>query len=274
MLGMKMLQPDSEIKIWERIAERSKLTAEFIFRLDGRRLVSKKDLRRIWDCTEDTIKSYSRKGMPQVNISDLVAEGVARAQRIDPKYVWVLPNFAAYDLAEVNAWRDANISKKLGSGAARARKLIEEPLPPEDSITDAAEPTPEVAKGNYALREVIAKTLQAEEAATLARLKRQALEGSLVEADDLDKAMAEQAILHKTDKINDEKVLPTLLAGKDANEIAILLHEHNQERLTHFDRIINKEFKAPETLYNVVEAVLAKLSQGVSPDQIIKAINA
>jgi hypothetical protein len=126
----------------------------------------------------------------------------------------------------------------------------------------------------YALREIIAKTISAEERATMDTLKRKALDGQLVEAEDLDKAMAEQAILHKTDKINDEKVLPTLLEMKSAGDIASILYEHNQERLAHFDKIINKEFTCTETLYDIIEVVLTRLSLGESPKEIVEATNA
>lgn len=267
---MKLIQPDSEIKLWEKLTELSKLTAEIIIRNDGRRLVSRRDLRRIWNCTDEAIKGYVRKGMPSVDLVALTANGVERAKKLDPKYEFVQPQLGVYDLAEVNAWKDANVEVK-NSPKRLATQAME--VFPEDGDTDSDEETNPSLKG-YALREIIAKTISAEEDATTKTLKRKALEGQLVEAEDLDKAMAEQAILHKTDKINDEKVLPTLLEMKPASEIAAILYEHNQERLTHFDKIINKEFTCTETLYDIIEVVLTRMSLGESPKEIVEAINA
>lgn len=267
---MKLIQPDSEIKLWEKVSELSKLTMELIIRNDGRRYVSRRDLRRIWGCTDEAIKGYVRKGMPQVDLIALTAEGVERAKKLNPKYELSLPKMAIYDLAEVNAWKDNNVEIKMSTKRLRdATAEVHE----EDRLTDSDEENNPSLKG-YALREIIAKTEQAEEQAKISTLKRKALEGQLVEAEDLDKAMAEQAILHKTDKTNDEKVLPTLLEMKPAGEIAAILYEHNQERLAHFDKIINKEFSCPETIYDIIEVVLTRMSLGESPKDIIEAINA
>lgn len=268
---MKLIQPEQEIKLWDKLSTLSKLTLEIIVRNDsGRRYVTRRDLRRIWGCTDEAIKGYIRKGMPQVDVEALTAEGVARAKKIDPKFEFSLPMLSVYDLAEVNAWKDNNVQAK--KSPTRLRDMAAE-VHEEDRDTDSDEETNPSLKG-YALREIIAKTEQAEEQAKISALKRKALEGSLVEAEDLDKAMAEQAVLHKTDKINDEKVLPTLLEMKSAGEIATILYEHNQERLAHFDKIINKEFDCPETLYDVIGVVMNLINLGASPKDIIEAINA
>lgn len=275
ILVMKTVQTNIDAPLWEKITAYSKVQAEMIFRLDGRRLVSRRDLRRIWDCSDETIKKYTKLGMPKVNIEQLLHEGFERARLLRPGEELLVPQQAIYDLATVNAWRDENIAENNGRGAEKKRKALlanTPPPPPEDVESD--NPNSKVGDANYALREMIAKTTSAEEQATILTLKRKNLEGQLVEAEDLDKAMAEQAILHKTDKINDEKVLPTLLEMKSASEISKILYEHNQERLSHFDKIINKEFSCPETLYNVIEAVLAKMRLGCSPKEIVEAINA
>lgn len=253
----------------------SKVQGEVIYRLDGRRLVTRRDLRRIWDCSDETIKKYTKLGMPKVNLEELLHEGFERSRLLKPNEELLVPQQAIYDLANVNAWRDENIDANNGRAAEKKRKalLANAPTPADE---DLESDTPKLDNGekSYALREMIAKTTSAEEQATILTLKRKNLEGQLVEAEDLDKAMAEQAILHKTDKINDEKVLPTLLEMKPASEISKILYQHNQERLAHFDKIINKEFTCEETLYDIIEAVLAKMSLGGSPKEIVEAINA
>lgn len=240
---------------------------ELIVRHEGRRLVTRRDLRRIWGVADDAIKSYASKGLPKVDLDALVSDGVLKRRKTDPNFKFTQLKVAIYDLAEVNAWRDNNVDMKRSPRRLSAQNTQE--LPTEDTESDATAPV-----SSYALREMIAKTNSAEEQATILTLKRKNLEGSLVESDDLDKAMAEQAVLHKTDKLNDEKVLPTLLEGKTSSEISDILQEHNQERLDHFDRLINKEFKDSKTLYDIIEIALTKLEQGVSPSDIIKAIDA
>lgn len=267
---MKILQPDSEITLWEKLTSLSRITAEMVFKLDGRRLVTRRDLRRIWQCEDASIKDYAKKGLPQVDLIALTAEGVERAKKLDPKFTLTLPNFAVYDLAEVNEWRDNNVDVKKSSN--RLQKIMSKPHSQREENIDEPKTEPDSSAG-YAVREMIAKTVQAEQQAAILTLKHEALKGSLVDAEDLDRAMAEQAIMHKTDKINDEKVLPTLLENKTASEIAEILHEHNQERLSHYDRLINKEFKQKETLYDVLEAVLLHLSKGANPSEIILVLD-
>ena len=85
--------------------------------------------------------------------------------------------------------------------------------------------------------------------------------------------MSELAVVHKTDKIHDENLLPILLENKNAGEIRSLLQEHNFERLEMLDKIVNKEFKSAETMYDIIEAVLQNLKSGTEPESIIKRIN-
>lgn len=250
---MHWIHTDREINEWEELTKGQAATCELVIKVDGRRLVTRRDLRRIWDISPDTVEKYDKMGMPRHALSK--------------------PRMTVYNLEQANAWKTENLSPNLGWAAKRNReRAIEGTLDPVDTVSDPAE---EPRKDQYALREIIAKTEKSEEDLKLARIKRLQLEESLVPADDLDKAMAEQAILHKTEKINDEKVLPTLLANKEAHEIAELLYGHNVDRLANLDRLVNKVFKDTQySLYEVVEATLERMQSGVSPESIIGAINA
>jgi len=108
--------------------------------------------------------------------------------------------------------------------------------------------------------------------AELAEIKYLEAQGLLVNADDLDKAMAEQAVLHIADKTNDEKVLPVVLENKQAQDIANILHEHNQERIAMLHKIFNKSFKSNETINDILVEIFDNLSDGISPTEIINKI--
>lgn len=272
---MKLLQPDSEISLWEKVTEFSTAQAELIIRLDGRRLVSRRDLRRIWDCSDVTLKKYASLGMPKVDLDLVLYEGFARAKKLNPNFEAITPNLSVYDLSIVNAWRDQNIDDNNGRAAEKKRKALSAPSSetlPEDLEND--NPQKPTDDKNYALREMIAKTTSAEEDAKTKTLKRQLLEGRLIPADELDKAMAEQAMLHKSDKLHDENALPAMLENKSASEIKELIYQHNLKRLSRLDELINKELDSKVALYDVIEATLVKLTEGVSLDEILGAINA
>jgi response regulator RpfG family c-di-GMP phosphodiesterase len=126
----------------------------------------------------------------------------------------------------------------------------------------------------YALREIIAKTNTAEEQAKIYALKRKSLEGGLVPAGELDRAMAEQALLHKSDKLHDESTLPQLLEGKSISEIRDIMRTHHTKRLNRLDELINKQYNSKLSLHDLVEAISTKLTAGATLENILRAINA
>lgn len=238
---MRKIQTESEIRAWEKIAETEKrLEVSYSYFLDGKRLVSRRELCSLWEVTEEAIRAYHRRGFKKHELS--------------------LPKLAIYDLEESEAWRMANVQVNGGNALMKRRAQNTSAEEHEEHIDHISFDEADRRKKIVDLKAAQVKLAEAE--------------GRLVDADDLDKAMAEQAIMHRTDKTNDEKVLPILLEGKTASEISQLLHSHNQERLSFYDQIINKEFSCKETLYDVVEAVLASLSEGIDPATLVGKINA
>jgi len=241
---MKTIQPDVELKNWEKLAATNKgMVLDVQVLLNDRRLVSRRDLRRVWNCSDETLKGYAKRGLPKHELSST--------------------NFSVYDLRSSDEWRTANVDPKAGGALRKSRQEFDPES--EDSEVDV-----DIEKISYDEADRRKKITDLK----LSMLKVSEAEGKLVPADDLDKAMAEQAIMHKTDKLNDEKVLPLLLENKSASEIATLLYEHHQERLAQYDKLINLEFSSPITLYDIVATVLNVLAEGRTPDEIVEAVYA
>lgn len=139
-----------------------------------------------------------------------------------------------------------------------------------DSLTDKQ--LAKIIENNAYLRKIVGDADKSVEEAARSKLKRQNEEGELVDADDLDKAMAELAVMHKTDRTNDEKILPILLEQKTSQEISALLYEHNKDRLDLLSKIIKKEFDCEETLYDIIEEVLLLQEKGFSDKDIINKL--
>lgn len=78
--------------------------------------------------------------------------------------------------------------------------------------------------------------------------------------------------MHRTDKTNDEKILPIILENKSSSEISEILHEHNQERLEMYDKAIGRHFECEESVYEVTNMAIEKIAEGTSPKDIVEAI--
>ena len=216
-----------------------KIKIEEKYLLDNREIVSSKYLQQIWGVTDKTIRNYLTQGMPY-----LTQESSSR--------------FKIFDLIECIAWRmeTINLSK---SNVSKLQQKESESETTENEVSEANR------------RKIIADARKAEADASSAELKFKNLNGELISIDDIDKAMAEQAVLHKTDLLNAEKVLPIVLENKSKAEIANVLKTNNQKRLDELDKLIKKEFKCEETLYEIIEAVIDNL-QTKEPDEIINKI--
>ena len=250
---MKKLQPDSEIKLWEKIAEHCDVVAEIIVRVEGRRLVSRRDLRRIWACTDEAIKGYVKKGMPKSELS--------------------VPSMAIYDLATVNAWREANVDSKRGMAAAKLRREKEEGLAPpssEDAESDLTTGGKSLSK--YAIDEAIADSERAVENALITKLKRQMMEGSLIDSETLDITLAEQAVIYTTHYVNDKKLLPIQLEQKSRGEIRQFLDQHYSNRMSDLRLLIDKVYECDESLHEVIQAILEAFIRGETPVKLIEVI--
>ena len=212
------------------------------------KVVTKKELAEALGIKLRQIANYVKDGMP------IHSTGARNAQ--------------LFDIGQCKKWRLKNIDKTMAIKTELKRKSEEE----NDQREKEYEGDEESQK-NDLLRKLRADADDAELKVKLNEIKLAEAEGRLVDADDLDKAMSEQAIIHKTDKTNDEKILPILLENRSSGEIAEILHEHNQERLNGLDKLINKVFDSEETLHEVIEEVLRRLKDGVEPSTLIKRIN-
>ena len=210
--------------------------------IDGKWVASKKEFAKICGVGLRTVERYLSAGMPTHPAS--------------------LEKFIVIDVEQGLEFRNRNI-KKSKANNVKVKEIAVDTV--DDNIDDIVDDT---IIPDYSKSEAKEKHFKAE----LAELKYLEEKGLLVKADDLDKAMAEQAVMHLTDKTNDEKVLPVMLEMKTSQEITTLLHEHNQDRLAMLDKIVNKEFKCNKTFYEVSEAVLQELKKGTKPDEVIKRI--
>jgi len=240
----KNIEDVKELHKWKKI-EDTGVKLELKRFVDGREVVSKTELIKLLKTSAKTVQRYISKNMP-------VHEKSIRA-------------FQFFDIKEVMAWRDKSVDKVMSSKTAKPTDMdVEE----DTELDEDGNPV----KLNDMLRKLKADADKAELGVKLDTLKLAEAEGRVVDASDLDRAMSELAIVHKTDKIHDENLLPILLENKDAGEIKKLLQEHNFERLDMLDKIVNKEFKSVETMYDVVEAVLQQLKDGIEPESLVKRL--
>ncbi len=215
---------------------KNKIKIEEKYLLNNREVVSSKYLQQLWGVTDKTIRNYIQQGMPY-----LEEQSSSR--------------FKIFDLIECITWRMETINMSK-SNVSKAQQKESEQETSED----------EVAKANK--RKIIADAKKAEADATSAEVKLKKLTDELISVEDIDKAMAEQAVLHKTDLLNAEKILPIILENKEKAEIANILRDNNQQRLDDLDRLIKKEFKCEETLYEIIDEVIKQL-QNKEPNEII-----
>ncbi len=215
-----------------------KIKIEEKYLVDNREVVSSKYLQQIWGVTDKTIRNYITQGMP------FLEESSSR--------------FKIFDLIECVTWRMETINLAK-SNVSKVQQKESEKESTESEVFEANR------------QKILADAKKAMFDADSAEIKYKTLKGELISIEDIDKAMAEQAVLHKTDLLNGEKVLPIMLENKDKAEIANILKENNQQRLDDLDKLINKEFKCEETLYEVVQEVIEQLHTK-EPDELINKI--
>ena len=213
------------------------------------RIVQKKELADVLEVKIRQIGNYIKRGMP---ISSTGKRGVQN-----------------FETEICKNWKVKNIDKVMSTKT----KLYKQSKSTEIEIEIDEKNTDEDEEVKCDLeRKLKADADSAVIKVKLDNLKLAEAEGRVVDANDLDKSMSELAIVHKTDKINDENVLPILLANKTASEIKKQLQKFNTKRLEELDKLINREFKSVETLYDIVEVVLCQLKEGIEPESLIKRI--
>lgn len=203
--------------------------------------VPKKELAEALGVKIRQVGNYVRDGMPIHSV------GARNAQ--------------LFDIKACQLWRSKNIDKSMAVKTINIKPSV---IDYEETLAEE-----EIRQRSDLSRKYTADAENAEINVELNKLKLEKERGIVVNADDLDKAMAEQAVIHKTDKTNDEKILPILLQNKTSAEIAILIHEHQQERLIMLDKLISKQFTSHSSLFDIIEQVLELLSCDVEPDEII-----
>lgn len=231
-----------ELPKWKKIEEAgAQLTLKRF--IGDREVISKSEL-----ITEDRLDVSAKT----------VQRNVAKGMPVHPCSI---KQFQVFDWIEVLAWVDGTVDKIMSAKTKKPKSSETEVDIDDDSVRTDME------------RKTKADADDSELKVKLNEIKLAEAEGRVVDADDLDRSMSELAIVHKTDKIHDENLLPILLENKDAGEIKKLLQEHNFERLEMLDKIVNKEFKSEETMYDIVEVMLQKLKEGVEPESLIKRLN-
>jgi phage terminase Nu1 subunit (DNA packaging protein) len=214
-----------------------KIHTEEKYLIDSREVVSSNYLQQIWGVTDKTIRNYISQGMPVSKFSS--------------------SRFKIFDLIECISWRMATIDMSKSNVSKVQQKESQEET--QESI---------VFEANR--RKIIADADKAEAEAKISQMKEKNMAGELISIEDIDKAMAEQAVLHKTDIVNSEKIFPNLLENLEKSEIVKILKDQNQQRLESLDALIKKEFKCEETLYEVIIEVLEKLKEEEPIDIINK----
>jgi len=216
-----------------------------VYFADGRLLVPRIFVQEDMGVTSRSIMNWEKQGLESSPLS--------------------LPKLKLYDWKQLRQWHKENIDQKQSARSKTKNVEIDEDALDEDN--------PFAHLDLDKVPKVEAERRKEIEAVKKLMMQNDELEGKLVSVDDLDKAMAEQAAIHISDKTNDEKTLPTLLANKSKEEISNLLYKHNQDKIETLGRIVAKEFDCDETLYDVIFEVLGKFDAGISPKEIIKAIN-
>ena len=224
----------------------AKLKSIESFLVDSSLLVTVDFLMAYFNVSQRQITNYVKSGLPKIDSRNDGRGGIG-----------------LYDINKCIEWRldNLNKSKQASTEKAKARQ--------EERQKQNAPPSEDIRDMSFEEAERLKKIVDFQ----IAEVKLAEVEGRLVDANDLDRAMSELAIMHKTDKTNDQDVLTVLLENKSSAEIRELLYSHNEERLEMLDSIINKEFKSKETLYEIVESILNKLSDGVEPSKIISKVN-
>lgn len=230
-----------EKKRWDDFRKKNpkiKIEVEEKYLLNSREIVTAKYLQKLWGVSDRTIRTYVNDGMP------LLKESSHR--------------FKIFDLIECISWRMTQIDLTKSNVSKQQEEESEvESLASRAAIANLTE---QIDKAEIASEEKLIKIM-----------KRKELEGSLISVDDVDKVSAEQAVLHKTDIMNAEKILPTILENLDKGEVAEALREHNQKRLDDLDELIQKEFDCDETLYEIVIEAINALQEN-NPQEIIEKI--
>lgn len=195
-----------------------------VIEVNGKKLYGRKQIAEILDLSDRRVREYSEAGLPKSDYS--------------------LKSYTLYDLREVVDWVLLNIKTSISK-----RKKE------RDADFDDTEVDPDA--NDWRGRKEKADAEKTEEQAKIERLKRQQLEGSLVDKDDIDKAMTETGAVYLSDYRDDLKLLPVALANKSADEIAKFLDKHYESRVQNMWRLANTSIQIEEiTIFDKLKEFL------------------
>lgn len=149
-----------------------------------------------------------------------------------------LKNLNLYNLVDVLKWHNDTIVGKSTIFKADGEVNREANLPLDEVSSDEAD-----------------RRKKIEEVKKMLKINAE-LSGSLVKAEDLDRGMAEQAVIHKGQYMDDLVQLPSILEKRSKGEIANFLEQHYQKRMQNISTFIHKTFDIPDHFYTEINKIL------------------
>ena len=152
-----------------------------------------------------------------------------------------------YDLHDTIKWHDTSISKRHSANAK-----MEKPK-------DDGAPLPAIDPNNVDLSTASIETLERLakiEDVHKKRLQNAKERGEVIPAEDTDRAMAEQAVIHMTHYADDLDTLPAALANKSESYIANFLSGQYERRISNAHDFMQKVFDAPDWLWTKIKELI------------------
>lgn len=159
-----------------------------------------------------------------------------------------------YDLFECKEWHDRNIK----SGKR------EKPKEPSDAIKTIEEKDQDEGE---------LKRRTAYEVLLKKRKENKIQDGEYISVEEIDKSMASLGATLKANLVNMEKASSAEMENRSSDEILKIMQDNNDELHDRLDKLIKKEFKCNETMYDAITSVCDAILDGQEPDEIIKKIH-
>jgi hypothetical protein len=182
--------------------------------IDGKLYGTTEFIMQLFGVTNRTLTNWRKEGL------EYAAGGVTGYQNL-------------FELTEVVRWVGAHQSQSKSSKAVKLKAPSANNL---DDL-DLATATKEDLDRLKVLEDVRKK-----------RLERLEARGQLIPAEDQDRAMAEQAVIHRGQYLDDLDVLPTALENRDQSYIRRFLDNHYERRMETVHAFITKAYDMPDWL--------------------------
>lgn len=218
------------------------IETEEVYFIDGIPTVTISYIQKVMGVSRPTIRWWEKKGLQEDDAST--------------------PHLKLFDIDYLKRWHKENMNQEMSNRGRGKNPNIDDAYDEDD---EANLDIDEISEGEAKRRNEIAKL-------KLAEIKIKKENDVLIDAEDVDKSMAEQAVLYESTKKNNEKILPVLLENRSRDEIASLLYAHNMEDSKNKQRLVKKVFKSNETFYDIAQVVYTALKDGTEPDEIIERI--